>query len=207
MTHSAAGKPIESPDHSVVQLEVEGNVGEAVSSHRPDEGLKKTKESTHCRSASTPAAAQMAREPPIHAALKKSLSLSANDRTQICIDITGENDEVEHDQLNQLSNDVTDDQNQVCDRFVSLTPFIDASGKWFSTFDTSLQHRLATRARQLAIESHHFPSMHAALYILSRGPWVPTHISVHVRQAALAAVGIGWSWINQIPTPFPFSHF
>ena len=206
--HSAAGKVITPPEHSVARLEAERSVEEVASSHRSDAVLEKTKESTHCRSASMPATARQAREPPIHAALKKSLSLSANDRTQICIDITGENDEVEHDQLNQFSSDeVTDDQSQMRDRFVSLTPFIDASGKWFSTFDTNLQHRLATRARQLAIESHHFPSMHAALYILSRGPWVPTHISVHVRQAALAAVGIGWSWINQIPTPFPFSQF
>ena len=46
-----------------------------------------------------------------------------------------------------------------------------------------------------------------ALYLLSRGPWIPTHISVHVRQAALAAVGVGWSWVNQVPITFPFSQY
>ena len=49
--------------------------------------------------------------------------------------------------------------------------------------------------------------MNAALFILSRDPWVPSHISLHVRQAALAAVGSGWSWGNQIPTAFPFDQY
>ena len=139
-------------------------------------------------------------EPLIHVALKKSLHLSANDNTQICIDITGENDEVEHDQHSQHTDDITDNNNHVCDRFSSITPFINASEKWFPILDASLQRQLADRARQLALESHHFSSLNAAFYLLSRGPWVPAHISVRVRQAALAAVGIGWSWINQIPT-------
>ena len=67
--------------------------------------------------------------------------------------------------------------------------------------------KLAARAQKLAIHCHHFSSLNAALYILSQGPWIPTHISVHVRQATLAAVGVGWSCVNQVPTVFPFSHF
>ena len=49
--------------------------------------------------------------------------------------------------------------------------------------------------------------MKIALYLLSRGPWIPTHVSIHVRQAALAAVGVGWSWAHQVPTVFPFTCF
>ena len=73
--------------------------------------------------------------------------------------------------------------------------------------DPNLQQLLAARAQQLSINCKHFSSLNAALYILSKGPWIPSHISVHVRQAALAAVGVGWSWVNQVPTAFPFSHF
>ena len=73
-------------------------------------------------------------------------------------------------------------------------------------FDPNLQQLLAVGAQQLAIHSKHFSSFNAALYLLSKGPWIPLHISVHVRQAALAAVGVGWS-CNQVPTAFPFSHF
>ena len=69
------------------------------------------------------------------------------------------------------------------------------------------QTALAHRAQQVAIDGESFSSMNAALYILSRGPWIPNHISLHVRQAALAAVGAGWSWCNQIPTAFPFDMF
>lgn len=43
----------------------------------------------------------------------------------------------------------------------------------------------------VAIDGGSFLIMNAALYILSRGPWIPNHISLHVRQAALAAVGAG----------------
>ena len=50
-------------------------------------------------------------------------------------------------------------------------------------------------------------SMNTALYLLSRGPWIPAHVSIQVRQAALAAVGVGWSWVHQVPTVFPFTCF
>ena len=146
-------------------------------------------------------------EPPIHAALKRSSALSANDNTEICIDITGDQEEIEQEGLIGGSSDGTGSNAAVPARFASLAPFLHASEKWFSNFDPNLQQLLATRAQQLAIHSQHFSSFNAALYILSKGPWIPTHISVHVRQAALAAVGVGWSWVNQVPTAFPFSHF
>ena len=127
--------------------------------------------------------------------------------TEICIDITGDQEEIEQEGLIGGSSDGTGSNAAVPARFASLAPFLHASEKWFSNFDPNLQLLLATRAQQLAIHSQHFSSLNAALYILSKGPWIPTHISVHVRQAALAAVGVGWSWVNQVPTAFPFSHF
>ena len=155
----------------------------------------------------TSAASSKGSEPPIHAALKRSSALSANDNTEICIDITGDQEEIEQEGLIGGSSDGTGSNAAVPARFASLAPFLHASEKWFSNFDPNLQQLLATRAQQLAIHSQHFSSLNAALYILSKGPWIPTHISVHVRQAALAAVGVGWSWVNQVPTAFPFSHF
>ena len=146
-------------------------------------------------------------EPPIHAALKKSSTLSANDGTQICIDITGDQETIEQEGLINCSSDTLDEEPAGPPHLSTLAPSLEASGKWFPNFDSNLQLHLAERAQRLAIYSKHFSSFHAALYLLSKGPWVPAHISVHVRQAALAAVGIGWSWVNQVPTVFPFSCF
>ena len=155
----------------------------------------------------TPTASSKGSEPPIHAALKRSSALSANDNTEICIDITGDQEEIEQEGLIGGSSDGTGSNAAVPARFASLAPFLHASEKWFSNFDPNLQQLLATRAQQLAIHSQHFSSFNAAFYILSKGPWIPTHISVHVRQAALAAVGVGWSWVNQVPTAFPLINF
>ena len=146
-------------------------------------------------------------EPPIHAALKKSSTLSANDGTQICIDITGDQETIEQEGLINCSRDNAVEESAVPAHLSTLAPFLEASGKWFPNFDPNLRLLLAGRAQQLAIHSKHFSSFNAALYLLSKGPWVPAHISVHVRQAALAAVGVGWSWVNQVPTVFPFSCF
>ena len=72
---------------------------------------------------------------------------------------------------------------------------------------TPLFAALAHKAQDIAIHCSHISSMNTALYLLSRGPWIPTHVSIHVRQAALAAVGVGWSWVHQVPTVFPFTCF
>ena len=146
-------------------------------------------------------------DPPMHAALKKSSTLSANDGTQICIDITGDQEAIEQEGLISSSSDALVEEPSIPAHLSTLAPFLEASGKWFPNFDPNLRQHLAERAQQLAIYGKHFPSFHTALYLLSKGPWVPTHISVHVRQAALAAVGVGWSWVNQVPTAFPFNWF
>ena len=144
-------------------------------------------------------------DPPIHAALKKSSTLSANDGTQICIDITGDQETVEQEGFINFSSGILVEEPSIPAHLSTLAPFLEASGKWFPNFDSNLRQHLAERAQQLAIHGKHFPSFHTALYLLSKGPWVPAHISVHVRQAALAAVGVGWSWVNQVPTAFPFN--
>ena len=146
-------------------------------------------------------------DPPIHAALKKSSTLSANDGTQICIDITGDQDAIEQEGLINTSSGTPDEETRIPAHLATLAPFLEASGKWFPNFDPNLRQHLAEKAQQLAIHGTHFPSFHTAFYLLSKGPWVPAHISVHVRQAALAAVGVGWSWVNQVPTVFPFNCF
>ena len=46
-------------------------------------------------------------DPPIHAALKKSSTLSANDGTQICIDITGDQEAIEQEGLITSSSGTT----------------------------------------------------------------------------------------------------
>lgn len=146
-------------------------------------------------------------EPHIHAVLKRSSTLPANDSTQICIDITGDKDGIEQDGLPQSNEEGSDLDNSPQTQFASIAPVLNASEKCFPTFHPNLQKLLASKAQQAAMNCHHFSSMNAALYVLSKGPWIPTHISVHVRQAALAAVGVGWSWVNQVPTTFPFSQY
>ena len=142
---------------------------------------------------------------PIQDALQRAAILSANDNTQICIDITGEDNNSNtddtmkptpgHEMQTQLS------QPQLS----SLSPFIQVSRKWFHSFDSTIVDALAAKAQDIAINCCHIAGMNSALYLLSQGPWVPTHVSVHVRQAALAAVGLGWSWFNQVSTAFPFT--
>ena len=88
--------------------------------------------------------------------------------------------------------------------FTSVTPFLQSTKKWFHDPNEGFQTLSASKAQQIANDEDVFQTIYAALFILSRDPWVPSHISLHVRQAALAAVGSGWSWGNQIPTAFPF---
>ena len=145
--------------------------------------------------------------PPIQAALKRSSVLPANDKTRVCIDITGEDDHTEQIDLTQPSFErETQSQSQQF-RFASLSPFAESSRKWFPTLDATFIAALANKAQDIAIHCGHMSSMNTALYLLSRGPWIPTHVSIHVRQAALAAVGVGWSWVHQVPTVFPFTCF
>ena len=145
--------------------------------------------------------------PPIQAALKRSSVLPANDKTRVCIDITGEDDHTEQIDLTQPSFErETQSQSQQF-RFASLSPFAESSRKWFPTLDATVIAALANKAQDIAIHCGHMSSMNTALYLLSRGPWIPTHVSIHVRQAALAAVGVGWSWVHQVPTVFPFTCF
>ena len=145
--------------------------------------------------------------PPIQAALNKSSILSANDKTRVCIDITGEDDNTEQIDLTQPSFERETHNQSLQLRFASLSPFAETSRKWFPTFDASFIAALANKAQDIAINCGHISSMNTALYLLSRGPWIPTHVSIHVRQAALAAVGVGWSWVQQVPTVFPFTLF
>ena len=62
-------------------------------------------------------------EPPIHAALKKSSTLSVNDNTQICIDITGDQEAIEQEGLIGSSSDRTGDEAAVPAQFTTLAPF------------------------------------------------------------------------------------
>ena len=142
---------------------------------------------------------------PIQDALKRASMLSANDETQILIDITGEdNNHGNDDAMTQSLGHET--QTQLTQpQFSSLAPFLQVSRKRFHSFDPTIVDALAAKAQDIATNYCHLASMNSALYLLSQGPWVPTHVSVHVRQAALAAVGLGWSWCNQIPTAFPFT--
>ena len=142
---------------------------------------------------------------PIQEALQRASTLSANDGTEICIDITGEdNHSSEDDMMTQPPG--YENQTQLTQpQFISLAPFLQVSRKWFQLIDQTIVDALAAKAHDIAINYCHMASMNSALYLLSQGPWVPTHVSVHVRQAALAAVGLGWSWCNQIPTAFPFT--
>ena len=103
-------------------------------------------------------------EPPIHAALKKSSTLSANDGTQICIDITGDQETIEQEGVINCSRDTEVEESAVPAHFSTLAPFLEASGKWFPNFDPDLRLLLAGRAQQLAIHNIHFSSFHAALF-------------------------------------------
>ena len=142
---------------------------------------------------------------PIQDALQRASMLSANDGTQILIDITGDdNNSGNDDTMTQSPGHET--QTQLTQRqFGSLAPFLQVSRKWLQFIDPTIVDSFAAKAQDIAINYCHIASMNSALYLLSQGPWVPTHVSVHVRQAALAAVGLGWSWYNQIPTAFPFT--
>ena len=105
----------------------------------------------------TSAASSKGSEPPIHAALKRSSALSANDNTEICIDITGDQEEIEQEGLIGGSSDGTGSNAAVPARFASLAPFLHASEKWFSNFDPNLQQLLATRANSLRYTVNTFP--------------------------------------------------
>ena len=145
--------------------------------------------------------------PPIQAALKRSSVLPANAKTRVCIDITGEDDHTEQNDPAQTSVERESPSPSQPAQFASLSPFAESSRKWFPTLDAPVIAALANKAQDIAINCGHMSSMNTALYLLSRGPWIPTHISIHVRQAALAAVGVGWSWVHQAPTTFPFTCF
>ena len=142
---------------------------------------------------------------PIQNALQRATILSANDGTQICIDITGEEDNLTNDDTMILPSGHEMQTQLSQPQYSSLAPFVQVCRKWFYSFDSNIVDALAAKAQDIAINYRHIAGMNNALYLLSQGPWVPTHVSVHVRQAALAAVGLGWSWSNQIPTAFPFT--
>ena len=162
---------------------------------------------TRTKSSQTSSLHQGEALPPIQAALKRSSVRPANDKTRVCIDITGEDDHTKQNDPAQTSFErETQSQSQPA-QFASLSPFAESSRKWFPTLDAPVIAALANKAQDIAINCGHMSSMNTALYFLSRGPWIPTHVSIHVRQAALAAVGVGWSWVHQVPTVFPFTCF
>ena len=142
---------------------------------------------------------------PIQNALQRATTLSASDKTRICIDITGDENPLNDDDsiIVPSGHDVQTQLSQP--QYRSLAPFLQVCRKWFHSFDSNIVDALAAKAQDIAINYSHIAGMNSALYLLSQGPWVPTHVSVHVRQAALAAVGLGWSWSKQIPTAFPFT--
>ena len=142
---------------------------------------------------------------PSQDALQRAAILSANDNTQICIDITGDDNNSNNDDIMKPTPGHETQTQLSQPQFSSLAPFIQVSRKWFHSFDSTIVDALAAKAQDIAINCEHIAGMNSALYLLSQGPWVPTHVSVHVRQAALAAVGLGWSWFNQISTAFPFT--
>ena len=76
--------------------------------------------------------------PPIQAALKRSSVLPANDKTRVCIDITGEDDNTEQIDLTQPSFERETQSQSLQLRFASLSPFAETSRKWFPTFDATL---------------------------------------------------------------------
>ena len=86
-----------------------------------------------------PAAAKHRDEPLIHAALKRSATASANDETQICIDITGENDEKDPDGTPETVSDAQEDQRKSHSQYATITPFLNASEKWFPALNADLQ--------------------------------------------------------------------
>ena len=118
--------------------------------------------------------------PPIQAALQRSSVLSANDKTHVCIDITGEDDHTEQIDLTQPSfeRETQSQSPQLRFAFLSLSPFAESSRKWFPTLDATVIAALANKAQAIAIHCSHMSSMNTALYLLSRGPWIPTHVSI-----------------------------
>ena len=142
---------------------------------------------------------------PFQDALQRATTLSANDRTRICIDITGDENDLNNDDTMSLPSGHEKQTQLSQPQCSSLAPFVQVCRKWFYSFDPNIIDALAAKAQDIAIHYCHIAGMNNALYLLSQGPWVPAHVSVHVRQAALAAVGLGWSWSKQIPTVFPFT--
>ena len=64
---------------------------------------------------------------------------------------------------------------------IHSTPFLQSTQKWFPDLDEGFQTLLASKAQQIANEDDVFQIINAALFILSRGPWVPSHISLQVK--------------------------
>jgi len=71
----------------------------------------------------TPTVSSKGSEPPIHAALKRSSALSVNDNTQICIDITGDQEGIKQEVSIGVSSEGTGNNAGVPARFASLAPF------------------------------------------------------------------------------------
>ena len=103
--------------------------------------------------------------PPIQAALQRSSVLPANDKTRVCIDITGEDDHTEQIDLTQPSFErETQSQSQQF-RFASLSPFAESSRKWFPTLDANVIAALANKAQDIAIHCSHMSSiLHCTSY-------------------------------------------
>ena len=94
--------------------------------------------STRTKSSQTSSLHQGEALPPIQAALKRSSVLPANDKTRVCIDITGEDDHTKQNDPAQTSFErETQSQSQPA-QFASLSPFAESSRKWFPTLDAPL---------------------------------------------------------------------
>ena len=76
--------------------------------------------------------------PLIQAALQRSSVLPANDKTRVCIDITGEDDHTEQIDLTQPSFERETQSQSQQGRFASLSPFAESSRKWFPTLDDTV---------------------------------------------------------------------
>ena len=71
--------------------------------------------------------------------MKRSATASANDETQICIDITGENDEKDPDGTPETVSDAQEDQRKSHSQYATITPFLNASEKWFPALNADLK--------------------------------------------------------------------